>query len=87
MVKSFVALLIDRFGLHTPVQQLKPGISPAMAASLSREAINVSISVIMVGPNIHGPVIAKHLGGLQTYACSHGNPNQGKAPHFDSRRY
>jgi hypothetical protein len=23
-------------------------------------------------------LIAKHSGGLQTYACSHGNPNQGK---------
>jgi hypothetical protein len=59
MVKSFVTLLKDRFGLHTPVQQPKPGISLTMAASLSREAINVSMSVIMVGPNSHGDVPVK----------------------------
>jgi hypothetical protein len=33
-------------------------------------------------------LIAKYPGGLQTYACSHGNPNQGKAlVYFDLRRY
>jgi hypothetical protein len=44
----------DRFGLHTPVQHRKSGISPTMVVSLSWEAINVSMSVIMVGPNTHG---------------------------------
>jgi hypothetical protein len=55
---KFGAMLIDRFGLHTPVQHLKPGISPTMVGSLSQTAISVSTSVIMVGSHIHGHVPA-----------------------------
>ena len=51
--KSSRAILIDSFGRHTPVQDLKLGISPMMVGSLSREAINVSMSVIMVGRNMN----------------------------------
>ena len=44
------------FGRHTPVQDLRPGISPTMVGSLSREAISVLMWVRMVGRNMHGDV-------------------------------
>jgi len=73
-----VAMLIGSFGGHTPVQGLRLGISLTMVGSLSREAISVSMWVRMVGSQLMAMIITKHTGGLQTYACSHGNANQGK---------